>query len=58
MEQRRYLTPNNRKPIVAEFRGAVPRFPKSNERQSVFAYLRSGRQVSEGAFGGGRVVGK
>lgn len=57
MEQRHYLAPNGRKAVVAEFRGAVPRFPKSNERQSVFAYLRTGRQNSEG-FGGGRLIQK
>lgn len=57
MEQRRALTPNGRKFAVKEFRAAAILYPKSNERQSVFAYARTGRQNSEG-FGGGRVVGK
>lgn len=57
MEQRRALTPNGRKFAVKEFRAAAILYPKSNERQSAFAYARAGRQNSEG-FGGGRVVGK
>lgn len=57
MEQRQPLTINGRKFAVKEFRAAAILYPKSGERQSVFAYARAGRQNSEG-FGGGRVVGK
>lgn len=57
MMQRQPLTINGRRFAVNEFRAAAILYPKSNERQSVFAYARAGRQNSEG-FGGGRVVGK
>jgi hypothetical protein len=57
MEQRKPFALNGRKFAVKEFRAAAILYPKSGERQSVFAYARTGRQNSEG-FGGGRVVGK
>ena len=57
MEKRQFFAPNGRKSAVREFRAAAIFYPKSGERQSVFAHARAGRQNSEG-FGGGRVVGK
>jgi hypothetical protein len=57
MEKRQFFAPNGRKFAVREFRAAAILYPKSGERQSVFAWARTGRQNSEG-FGGGRVVGK
>lgn len=57
MEQRQLLTINGRKFAVKEFRAAAIHYPKSGERQSVFAHARAGRQNSEG-FGGGRIVGR
>jgi hypothetical protein len=57
MEKRQFFAPNGRKAAVRQFRAAAILYPKSGERQSVFAWARTGRQNSEG-FGGGRVVGK
>lgn len=57
MIQRQSFAPNGRKLAVKEFKAAAILYPKSNERQSVFAYARTGRSINEG-FGGGRVVGK
>jgi hypothetical protein len=63
MIPRKPLAPNNRtaKSLVREFRSSEAlyvQYPKNNERASVFNYARRGRPGSEGAFGGGRVVGK
>lgn len=55
MEQRQYLAPNGRKSVVKEFRAAAIHYPKSNERQSTFAYARAGLSM-DGAQGGGNRV--
>ena len=62
MLDRKQITPNNRKNNrLSDFvKGQVINItnPKSTERQTVFSYLRSGKPVSQGASGGGRIVNK
>jgi hypothetical protein len=57
MQKRKHLSPNNggrKKAMVAGV--ARAKFPKSNEKPSIYTWARAGRQNSEG-FGGGRIVG-
>jgi hypothetical protein len=63
MISRKLVAPNNRNGVMRnaflsslESQVASAKFPKSNERASIFHYLRPGRQNSEG-FGGGNRVG-
>lgn len=62
MVNRQPLAPNNRKNNrVSAFVGATAayiNYPKSLERQTVFSYLRTGKPVSQGAAGGGRIINK
>jgi len=62
MFERQPLAPNNRKNNrLSAFIGAKAayiNYPKANERQTVFSYLRTGKPVSQGASGGGRIINK
>jgi hypothetical protein len=60
MIPRKPLTPNNRtvNSLQRELASGAfsVKYPKSNERSTIFHYLRPGRQNGEG-FGGGSKVG-
>lgn len=62
MLNRRPLAPNNRQGLMKQFLAELGSEPvyinpeKSIERTSIFHYARPGRQVSEGAFGGGNRI--
>jgi hypothetical protein len=62
MTSRKYVAPDNRHGVMRsaflaslDSEVAYIRYPKSNERASVFHYARAGRQNSEGFGGGYRV---
>lgn len=62
MMSRKRLAPNNRNGSMRaafleslQSEAAYIKYPKSNERQSIFHYARAGRQNSEGFGGGYRV---
>lgn len=62
MINRKPLAPNNRNGSMRaaflaslESEAITIKYPKSNERTSIFHYARAGRQNSEGFGGGNRV---
>jgi hypothetical protein len=62
MLERKFIVPNNRKSNrLSDFVRAQAiylNYPKANEKQRVFSYLRPGRGAQDdGASGGGRIVG-